>query len=56
MAATHAAGGLSDKQFRGDVGRAVRVIAGGNFNSGPAPVCESAQARSSGSWRIRVRR
>jgi hypothetical protein len=56
MAAVHAAGGLSDKQFRGDVGRAVRVIAGGNFHSGPAPACESAQARSSGNWRIRVRR
>ena len=37
MAAVNAAGGLSEKDFRGDVARAVRVIAGSDFSSGPPP-------------------
>jgi hypothetical protein len=56
MAAVNAAGGLSEKDFRGDVGRAVRVIAGTDFSSGPAPECESPSARRGGTWRIRFRR
>ncbi len=55
MAAVNAAGGLSEKDFRGDVGRAVRVIAGADFYSGPPPKCEEASSRS-GTWRVRVRR
>lgn len=55
MAAVHAAGGLSERSFRGDVGRAVRVIAGTNFNSGPAPECKNSRSRS-WTWRVRIRR
>jgi len=55
MAAAHAAGGLSEKSFRSDVGRAARVIAGVDFNSGPPPECEQASSRN-GRWRIRIRR
>jgi hypothetical protein len=55
MAAAHATGGLTEKDFRADVGRAVRVIAGADFNSGPRPQCESSSSRS-GRWRIRIRR
>jgi hypothetical protein len=55
MAAAHASGGLSEKSFRADVGRAVRVIAGADFNSGPRPQCESSSS-SSRRWRIRIRR
>ena len=55
MAAVNAAGGLSEKDFRGDVGRAVQVIAGTGFSAGPPPACESAGSRS-GRWRIRIRR
>jgi hypothetical protein len=50
MAAVHAAGGLTDQSFRGDVARAVRVIAGRNFAAGPAPACQSAR-----SARVRIR-
>jgi hypothetical protein len=55
MAGVHAAGGLSEKSFRGDVGRVVRVIAGADFNSGLAPECIASRTRS---WtpRIRIRR
>jgi hypothetical protein len=55
MAAAHAAGGLSEKDFRGDVGVAVRVIAGGGFSSGPAPECQSSGTRGR-TWRVRIRR
>ena len=55
MAAVHTAGGLSEKDFRGDVGRAARVIAAADFSSGPPPKCEEAGSRN-GTWRIRVRR
>jgi hypothetical protein len=55
MASVHAAGGLSDADFRGDVGRAVRVIAGAGFASGPPPECRSVSSRR-GTWRIRFRR
>jgi hypothetical protein len=55
MAAAHATGGLSEKDFRADVGRAVRVIAGAEFNSGPRPSCESRTSHN-GRWRVRVRR
>jgi hypothetical protein len=54
MAAAHATGGLSEKSFRADVGRAVRVIAGADFNSGPRPQCESSSSRSR-RWRVRIR-
>jgi hypothetical protein len=53
MAAAHAAGGLSEKSFRGDVGRAVRVISGRDFEPGPAPRCSTNSNRS---WSFRVRR
>ena len=53
MASAHGAGGLSEKSFRGDVGRAVRVIAGRDFDPGPAPECSSAARRT---WSFRVRR
>jgi hypothetical protein len=53
MADAHAAGGLSEKSFRGDVGRAVRVIAARDFATGPAPECSN---RSSRTWSIRIRR
>jgi hypothetical protein len=56
MAAAHAAGGLSDASFRGDVGRAVRVIAGRDFASGPVPACSSSSSSSSRRFRIRIRR
>ncbi len=54
MAAAHMAGGLTDKDFRGDVGRAVRVIAGTDLPGGSMPDCEEAGSRRSG-WRIRRR-
>jgi hypothetical protein len=53
MAEAHAAGGLSARDFRGDVGRAVQVIAGRDFASGSAPQCSSGSNRSS---RVRIRR
>ena len=53
MAAAHAAGGLSEKSFRGDVGRAVRVISGRDFEPGPAPTCSTSRNQS---WSFRVRR
>lgn len=52
MAAAHAAGGLSERNFRGDVGRAVQVIAGRDFDPGPAPQCST---RSNRTWSVRVR-
>jgi hypothetical protein len=55
MAAAHAAGGLSEKNFRGDVGRVVRVIAGRDFEPGPAPDCKTQSSRSTWSFRIRRR-
>ncbi len=55
MAAVNAAGGLSEKDFRGDVGRAVRVIAGADFHAGPPPICVAANSRA-GTSRVRVRR
>jgi len=55
MASVHAAGGLSDKSFQGDVGRAVRVIAAADFNPGSAPDCVEERA-SRGTWRVRIRR
>jgi hypothetical protein len=55
MAAAHAAGGLSERSFRGDAGRAVQVIAGRDFDPGPAPQCTNRTSRKSG-WRVRVRR
>jgi hypothetical protein len=54
MAAANAAGGLNERAFRGDVGRAVRVIAGRDFDPGPAPICSSQRARKS--WSVRYRR
>ena len=54
MAAVHAAGGLTEKRFRGDVGRAVRVIAGRDFAAGPAPTCQASQ-RTRRTFRIRRR-
>jgi hypothetical protein len=53
MAAAHAAGGLTERSFRGDVGRAVRVIAGRDFDPGPAPTCSTRNKRT---WSFRVRR
>jgi hypothetical protein len=55
MAAVHAAGGISEKDFRGDVGMAVRVIAGRDFATGPGPECISPEQQTS-RWRIRIRR
>ena len=37
MAAVHTAGGLSEKDFRGDGGRAARVIAASTSPQGPRP-------------------
>ena len=45
MASVNAAGGLTEKSFRGDVGRAVRVIAGREFAQGPGPVCRTERSR-----------
>ena len=45
MASVNAAGGLTEKRFRGDVGRTVRVIAGRDFAQGPAPACTTSQSR-----------
>jgi hypothetical protein len=56
MAAAHASGGLSDRSFRGDVGRAVRVIAGADFSKAARPDCESSSSSRSRRWRIRIRR
>lgn len=55
MASVHKAGGLSEKSFRGDVGRAVKVIAAADFHSGPAPDCVESSGRTS-RFRVRVRR
>ena len=55
MAAAHASGGLSEKDFRADVGRAVRVIAGAEFDSGPRPACASPGSRNA-TTPVRVRR
>ena len=54
MAEVMAAGGLTERDFRGDVGRAVRVIAGADFASGPGPEC--ADPNSGRVRRIRIRR
>ena len=53
IAEANAAGGLSDAAFRGDVGRAVRVIAGRDFHAGPAPHCTASRTRT---WGFRFRR
>jgi hypothetical protein len=53
--AVHAAGWLSEKDFRGAMPAAVRVIAAADFFSGPPPKCEEGGFRN-GTWRIRVRR
>jgi hypothetical protein len=47
MAAVNRAGGLSERSFRGDVGRAVRVMAGADFRPGPGPSCVAATSTSS---------
>jgi hypothetical protein len=52
MAFANAAGGLSERAFRGDAGRAVQVIAGRDFDPGPAPVCSN---RNNRTWGFRVR-
>ncbi len=56
MAEVHAAGGLTDRDFRGDVARAVRVIAGADLRGGPLPQCEDSSKRSRTGWRVRIRR
>jgi hypothetical protein len=53
MAMANKAGGLTDRSFRGDVGRAVRVIAGVDFADKPGPGCTSSRNRG---YNIRVRR
>jgi hypothetical protein len=55
MAKVHGLGGLVDKNFRGDVGRAVRVIAGRDFSTGPGPECEQPGLTSSSGRRVRFR-
>jgi hypothetical protein len=52
MAEAAGAGGLNEKSFRGDVGRAVRVIAGRGFDPGPPPDCSTRRNRS---WSFRIR-
>lgn len=54
MASVHAAGGLTEKSFRGDVGRAVRVIAGRDFARGAGPECQTSQQQTR--RRVRWRR
>ena len=57
MAAVNAAGGLTDKSFRGNVGRAVRVIAGRGFTAGRGPACQTARRTRRGfRFRFRFRR
>jgi hypothetical protein len=56
MAAVHKAGGLSERSFRGDVGRAVQVIAAVEFEPGPVPSCAVASASPRPAVRDRVRR
>ncbi len=56
MAMAHRAGGLSDRDFRGGVGLAVRVIAGTDFSPGPAPACSARRSRSWGRWLASLRR
>jgi hypothetical protein len=53
MAMVHRAGGLTDRRFRGDVGRAVRVIAGVEFADKPGPGCKSSRNRG---YNVRIRR
>jgi hypothetical protein len=53
MAMVHKAGGLTDRNFRGDVGRAVRVIAGVDFADKPGPSCTSSRNRG---YNVRIRR
>jgi hypothetical protein len=55
MAKLHALGGIGEKDFRADVGRAVRVIAGRDFNTAPGPQCEH-QSSHGGRWSVRIRR
>lgn len=54
MAAANGAGGLSSRDFRGDVARVVVLIANRDFERGPAPACSSQSSRNS--WSIRIRR
>jgi hypothetical protein len=59
MAAAHAAGGLGERAFRGDLARAVRVIAGRDFDPGPAPDCSTRSGRNwspGRNWSFRIRR
>ena len=56
MAEVHAAGGLTVKDFRSDVGRAMQVIAGTELRGGPLPACADSGKRSRTGWRVRVRR
>ena len=56
MAEVHVAGGLTDTDFRGDVARTVRVIAGIGLNGGPLPQCQDSSTRSRAGWRTRIRR
>jgi hypothetical protein len=53
MAGAHAAGGLSERNFPGDTGRAVQVIAGRYFEPGPPPACSNRTTRG---WSFRIRR
>jgi hypothetical protein len=55
MAMVHKAGGLTDRSFRGDVSRVVRVIAGVGFADKPAPKCVSSNNRNGFRFRIRRR-
>ena len=54
MAGVSEAGGLTERDFRGDIGRAVRVIAGTEFRGGSGPECTNERGRRRG-WRIRWR-
>jgi hypothetical protein len=55
MTEVHAAGGLTDRDFRGDVARAVRVIAGTDLRGGAGPQCVESRGRPSSAWRVRIR-
>jgi hypothetical protein len=54
MAAVNVTGGISERDFQGQVGRAVRVMAGSGFRHGPS--CGTSSRTTTHTVRIRIRR
>jgi hypothetical protein len=56
VAAISSAGGTAEKDFRGDIGRSIRVIGNSEFGSAQFCVASATKSGGSGSWRVRIRR